>query len=237
MAQRTASFLNAAGGSQADLLFVEWSDRDSGSGLRPWWDDTNRQLPRPSRAILWENALSRAAGKRLILWQIPCGNLALNNTVNHYQDNRAAYAFHHPRDLANAGVFAVLFGGGTSEMTQPSTDGGFIQAQGKIAYDPPAAPTGVSAGAVNGPSVVLHWTENTEPDLWGYELTYARAGVSYTLDVYRANTFTLVLPDPATWNISVRAYDAQGRLGAASASVAATTTVAAARATLPLVVR
>ena len=112
MGQRTAAFIDAMGGAQSDLLVAEWSDRDAGSGLRPWWDDTNLTLPRPTRAILWENALSAAAHKRLMLWQMPVGNMSLDNTCDHYRDNRAAYAFQHPRDLFDAGVFAVLFGGG-----------------------------------------------------------------------------------------------------------------------------
>jgi len=49
------------------------------------------------RAVLWENALSTAGGKRLVLWQVPAGNMNLDNTCDHYQDNRAAYAFRHPR--------------------------------------------------------------------------------------------------------------------------------------------
>ena len=48
MAQRTAAFIDAMGGAQSDLLVVEWSNRDAGSGLRPWWDDTDRESPRPS---------------------------------------------------------------------------------------------------------------------------------------------------------------------------------------------
>ena len=35
MGQRTAAFIDAMGGAQADLLVVEWSDRDAGSGLAP----------------------------------------------------------------------------------------------------------------------------------------------------------------------------------------------------------
>lgn len=238
IAKRIAGFLGASGGNQADLLFVEWSDRDAGSSLRPWWDDTNRQLPRPSRAILWENALSAASGKRLILWQVPCGNMSLNNTTNHYQDNRVAYAFRHPRDLVDTGVIAVLFGGGTGEMTQPSTDGGFIQAQGKIAYDPPAAPTGLGVLNANGPTATILWNENSEPDLWGYRVSYSRTGgPTYTLDARRANATVLVLPDIGTWTVSVSAYDAQNRVGPASAAVNVTTTVAAVRVNLPMIAR
>jgi hypothetical protein len=42
MANRTAAFIDAMGGAQADLLVVEWSDWDAGSVLRPWWDDCER---------------------------------------------------------------------------------------------------------------------------------------------------------------------------------------------------
>ncbi len=95
-AGQVAAFIDAMGGAQSDLLIVEWSDRDAGSGLRPWWDDQDQNPPRPTRAILWENALSHASGKRLLLWQMPVGNMSLNNTCDHYQDNRAAYLFNHP---------------------------------------------------------------------------------------------------------------------------------------------
>ena len=228
IAQRTAAFIDAMGGVQADLLVVEWSDRDAGSGLRPWWDDTNHDLPRPSRAVLWENALAAASGKPLILWQVPAGNMALDNTCNHYQDNRAAYAFSHPRDLVDAGVIAVLFGGGATCMTAPSTDGGFIAAQGAIAYDPPAAPAGLAAGAASGPAVPLRWNESGEPDIWGYRVSYrpAAGGSTVTLDVGRANATTLVLPRAGSWRVSVAAYDAMGQLGPASAEIVVTTTVA-----------
>lgn len=196
LAQRTAKFINAMGGTQADLFFVEWSDRDSGctdlpecQSPRPWWDDTNRTVPRVSRAVLWENALSAAAGKRLILWQVPAGNMSLDDTCNHYRDNRPAYAFRHPRDLYEAGVIAVLFGGGAACSTQPSTDGGFIQSQGDIAYDPPAQPTGLSAGTAVGPTVPLRWNENSEPDLWGYRVSYTPVGggTSFTVNLGPAN--------------------------------------------------
>jgi hypothetical protein len=227
------------GGAQADLLFVEWSDRDSGSGLRPWWDDTNRQLPNPGRAILWANALSARAGKRLILWQVPCGNMALDNTPTHYQDNRPAYAFSHPRDLMDAGIIAVLFGGGTGEMTSPSTDGGFIAAQGGIAYAPPAAPTGLASLGVSGPTAALRWDENTEPDLWGYRVTYRRpdGSQSAAIDLRRANAASIVLPDVGEWRVSVAAYDAQGRLSPSSATISLTIDQAPEKVFLPVVRR
>lgn len=239
MAQRTAAFIGAMGGDQADLWFVEWSDRDSGSGLRPWWDATDRTLPRPTRALLWEHALSAAAGKRLILWQVPSGNMSLDNTPQHYQDNRAAYAFSHPRELADAGVIGVLFGGGDGNATEPSTDGGFIAAHGAIAYAPPAAPSGLAVSTVTGPTVALYWNPNGEEDLWGYRISYqpTGGGPASSTDIVRATQSSILLPRAGSWRITIAAYDAMGRLGPSSAAVTATTTSNASQVVVPLVRR
>ncbi|KPV49871.1 hypothetical protein SE17_30180, partial [Kouleothrix aurantiaca] len=235
MARSTAAFLQAMGGDRADLLFVEWSDRDSGSGLRPWWDTTNLNLPRPTRAVLWENALAAAAHRRLMLWQVPAGNMNLNNTCDHYQDNRAAYLFSHPRDAYDSGVLAVMFGGGASCMTSPATDGGFIAAQGAIAYNAPAAPSGLAVLGSAGATVTLRWNENTEPDRAGYRLRYQQgSGAAGTLDFSRANRATLLRPSAGSWQISVAALDAMGRASAFSAPVSANTTAGAARVLVPV---
>jgi hypothetical protein len=239
MGQRTAAFIDAMGGAQADLLVVEWSDRDAGSGLRPWWDDSDRELPRPTRAILWENALSQASHKRLLLWQVPVGNQMLDNTCEHYQDNRAAYAFAHPRDLFDAGVIGVLFGGGAGCMTQVWTDGGFVASQGAVAYAAPSAPGGLVAESPTGPLVALRWDESGEPDLWGYRILYQRSpgGVQYVIDVGRRNAFTLLLPLSGDWEIRVAALDAMGNESLASTPVLVTTTTDAKSLYLPLLAR
>ena len=238
MARSTAAFLQAMGGDRADLLFVEWSDRDSGSGLRPWWDTTNLGLPRPTRAVLWENALAAAAHKRLMLWQVPAGNMNLNNTCDHYQDNRAAYLFGHARDAYDSGVIAVMFGGGASCMTSPATDGGFIAAQGAIAYSSPGAPSGLAVLGSAGAAVTLRWDENAEPDLAGYRLRYQQGGgAAGTLDLSRGNSATLLLPSAGSWQISVAALDAMGRASTFSAPVSASTTAGAARVLVPVALR
>jgi hypothetical protein len=223
MGKDTANFIDAMGGDKSDALIVEWSDRDAGTGLRPWWDDQDQKLPRPTRAILWENALSRQSGKRLFLWQIPVGNMAQNNTCDHYQDNRAAYAFSHPRDLFDAGVMGLIFGGGMSCMTGVKTDGGFVAAQGAIAYAAPAAPTGLSAGGVMGGVLPLSWTENSEPDLWGYQVVLQPSfgGSSITINARRRNSVALLLPAAGSWTIRLRAYDAMGNLSPLSDAVTA----------------
>jgi hypothetical protein len=227
------------GGAQADLLVVEWSDRDAGSGQRPWWDDADQETPRPARAILWENTLSQAAHKRLLLWQLPVGNQSLDNTCEHYQDNRAAYAFAHPRDLFDAGVIGVLFGGGAACMTQVWTDGGFVAAQGAIAYAAPAAPGGLAITSSSGPSVAVSWDENDEPDLWGYRILYRRSpgGGQYVLDVGRRNAYTLLLPQSGTWEMRAAAIDAMGNVSQPSTPVMVTTTVDAKSIYLPTAAR
>jgi hypothetical protein len=239
MAQRTAAFIDAMGGAQADLLVVEWSDRDAGSGLRPWWDDSDQETPRPTRAILWENALSQAAQKRLLLWQVPVGNMALDNTCEHFQDNRAAYAFTHPRDLFDAGVVGVLFGGAATCMTEVWTDGGFVAAQGAITYADPAAPGGLAIIGSAGPTVALRWDDNDEPDLWGYRLLYRRnpGGAQHAVEVGMRNAYTLLLPLSGDWELRVAAIDAMGNVSLPSPPVVATITVDAKSINLPMVAR
>jgi len=224
MAQRTAAFIDAMGGAEADLLAIEWSDRDAGRGIRPWWDDLDRSLPRPTRAILWENALGAAADKRLLLWQVPLGNMSLDNSPQHYQDNRLAYLFHHPRDVFDAGIVGVLFGGGDGESTQPATDGGFLAAQGAIAYAPPATPAGLAVDGISGPSVGLHWNENTEPDLWRYRVFIepASGGGTMVTNTGPRNATELLLP-AGEWHLRVQACDAMNHCSTPSTPVTAIT--------------
>jgi hypothetical protein len=239
MGRSTAAFIDAMGGDRADLLVVEWSDRDAGSGLRPWWDDTDQTVPRPTRAILWENALSQAAQKCLLLWQMPVGNMGLDNTCDHYQDNRAAYVFNHPRDLFDAGVIGVLFGGGAACMTQVDTDDGFVASQGAIAYASPATPMNLSARGVSGYNVPLRWDENSEPDFWKYRILYQEIalGLAYSLDVGRRNAFDLFLPRSGGWEIRLQAVDAMGNVSPPSAPIQVVTSSDAMSVFLPVIVR
>ncbi|MEJ5203549.1 MAG: hypothetical protein WHV66_15105, partial [Anaerolineales bacterium] len=78
--QRTAGFMVKMGADRADLITVEWSDRDAGRGIRPWWDDQDTQLPRPNRAIFWAHLMGKSLNKRLLLWQVPVGNMSLDDT-------------------------------------------------------------------------------------------------------------------------------------------------------------
>jgi len=156
-----------------------------------------------------------------------------------------AYAFSHPRDLYEAGVAAILFGGGAGCSTRPATDGGFLAAQGKIAYNLPVTVTGLSVGSVTGSAVVsgsvaaLRWDENVEPDSWGYRLRYAPSGraASGAVTVNGANSASLLLPSAGTWRIEAAAFDAMGQVGPYSPPVTVTALLDAERVWLPLILK
>lgn len=213
MAQRTGDFIMAMGGTQADLIIVEWSDRDAGSGIRPWWDDSDSILPRPNRAILWENALSNQTDKRLLLWQVPCGNMSLSNEPGYYRDNRSAYAFQHTAELQQAGVSGLLFGPGDGNQAAASRDNGYIQAQGAVFYAIPSTPAGLNLVSVDGPVATVTWNSGPEPDIQGYRLMYRTlpAGKVYYLDA-RRKTSERILLATGDWSIRAQSYDLLGQL-------------------------
>ena len=39
--------------------------------------------------------MAEPAGKPVVLWQVPMGNMAQNNTTNHYQDDKVDWFFAH----------------------------------------------------------------------------------------------------------------------------------------------
>jgi hypothetical protein len=126
LAIRAATFYTSLG-ANFDLVFTDVADRDAafkqyvyGDGGASWWDPTDFQ-----NSARFLGKFATTTGKRLVIWQIPLGNtrmLAQNNTWGHYQDNRAetllgattAAALTAYRD---AGVVALLFGGGASGVT------------------------------------------------------------------------------------------------------------------------
>jgi hypothetical protein len=68
--------------------------------------------------------MSEAVGKPIVLWQIPLGNMAQNNTLNHYKDDKVDWFFGHMSQVADAHVAGLLFGPGQQEQTSVDTDGG-----------------------------------------------------------------------------------------------------------------
>jgi hypothetical protein len=127
-AKKTAAFLAACGGSDADYVVVETSDRDAGyyqsQGRNTWWDATNATLPDFAQDFAWVKALTEALGKPALYWQGPLGNASQNDTPNHWKDNRVDYFFGHMNELAAAHVVGAAFGAGAGDQTTPESDGG-----------------------------------------------------------------------------------------------------------------
>jgi hypothetical protein len=123
---RVATFFNSLGANY-DLLFSEFSDRDAafkqfqyGDGGAAWWNDNDFRRNR-----IYLSRIGTNTGKRFVMWQIPQGNTkmrAMNNTWNHYQDNRTEWFFDEParsrlNEYISIGVIAFLFGRGADGAT------------------------------------------------------------------------------------------------------------------------
>jgi hypothetical protein len=126
LAGRAAAFYTSLA-ADFGIAFAEFSDRDSsfyqyvyGDGGQHWWDAEDFR-----RSARFLGGFSTAAGKKIVMWQIPLGNTkmrAQNNTTGHYQDNRPEWLLNEPSrshlaTYRDAGVVAYLFGGGASGTT------------------------------------------------------------------------------------------------------------------------
>lgn len=127
LARRAATFERSLR-ADFDVIFTDWSDADAGfkqhvwgDGGASWW--RARDLARSARFLA---TVSRATGRRIVVWQVPLGNTrmrAMNDTWGHYRDNRVQLLLEgaagraNLRRLARAGVIGVLFGGGQDGNT------------------------------------------------------------------------------------------------------------------------
>lgn len=139
VAQKTAAFLVACGEASADFVVVETSDCDAGyyqvvEMQNRWWDATNATLPDFHQDFAYVTALTEALKVPALYWQTPFGNTALDNTNQHYQDNRVDYFFANMGELAAAHAVGAAFGAGASACTTPETDGGNFVAKAKAYY-------------------------------------------------------------------------------------------------------
>ena len=135
-AAQTVAFLKECGAADADFIGVETSDRDAGyyqivEHTNHWWDATNQSLPNFHQAFSWAKAISEGLLRPNLFWQTPLGNLSLNNTAQHYQDNRVDYFFGHLDELIAAHSLGMFFGAGAGDQTNPATDGGNMLNQAK----------------------------------------------------------------------------------------------------------
>lgn len=124
-AQALASFMNALGAGATDFVATDPSDRDAGwyevVDNKPyvWWDDQKF-----AAYLAWSKTLSEAVGKPGVMWQVPLGNMSMDNTYQHYKDNKVDYLFSRIDDVAAAHVAGLLFGSGDTPQTHIDSDGG-----------------------------------------------------------------------------------------------------------------
>jgi hypothetical protein len=132
-ARRTADFLVAAGAGCSDLLVVDLSDRDAAwyqtQGRNSWLDPTDAALPTFAQAFAWSRALADRAGKAVLWWQVPVGNMSLSNTCGAWQDDKLDYFFDHPDRVVGSGAVGMAFGSGATCQTSGETDGGHLSAR------------------------------------------------------------------------------------------------------------
>jgi hypothetical protein len=141
---QSAAFFTALG-ADLDVLFGETLDRDSGyaqviDGETDLWFQAVDYL---NLHVYFAN-LSQNYNRRIILWQTPIGNTLMqscNNSWGHYQSNQAEWFLGGPTatnldDFADAGVIAILFGGGQSGDTAASdADADDVTNPGPIAFN------------------------------------------------------------------------------------------------------
>jgi hypothetical protein len=127
LAARSARFYRALH-VRFDLVFNDVTDRDAGfyqvveGNPRTAWGPAD--FARHRRYIA---TFTRMTHVPVVLWQLPLGNTTLDNTWDHFRDNRVQWWLGdraHMRAEQAAGVVGLLFGGGADGTTSPRTDGG-----------------------------------------------------------------------------------------------------------------
>jgi hypothetical protein len=115
-----------------DLVFNDVTDRDAGfyqhveGNPRTWWGPED--FVRHDRYIA---GFTRRTHTAVVLWQLPVGDTRLNDTWDHYRDNRLQWwlgpgSTAHLRTTRDSGVIGLLFGAGAAGNTTPQSDGGFF---------------------------------------------------------------------------------------------------------------
>ncbi|MEJ2064443.1 MAG: RICIN domain-containing protein [Reinekea sp.] len=122
------AFNKALGAGKGDYIGIGAADRDAAwaeikrKNSTYWWDD----------AAFWrflkyaKTTSEKINNKPIVVWQIPLGNAAQNNTNNHWKDNKVQYFFDNIYSVADAHIAALLFGDGHGEQTNIKTDGGYL---------------------------------------------------------------------------------------------------------------
>ncbi|MFD9354711.1 RICIN domain-containing protein [Streptomyces sp. NPDC060031] len=114
------------GAQNADFLVADVSDRDAGWYAQPAHGgyDNFWTAQKATAQLGFYKTMAESVGKPVVLWQIPVGNMAQNNTLNHYKDDKVDWFFAHMDQVAKAHIAGLLFGAGHGEQTSVETDGG-----------------------------------------------------------------------------------------------------------------
>jgi hypothetical protein len=117
-----------------DLIFNDVTDRDAGfyrvieGNPRTAWGPADFH-----HHDAYIAGFVRRVRVPVVLWQLPLGDSFLNDTWDHFRDNRlqwwlgsGARGRMHLRATERAGVIGLLFGGGADGTTSATTDGGLF---------------------------------------------------------------------------------------------------------------
>jgi len=143
LARKAAAFYRSLG-TRFDLVFGEFSDRDSGFKQHiygqprrdAWWTPADF-----ARHVRFLARFHQRVRRPIFLWQIPLGNTALPDTWGSFRDNRPQWLLgkgsgRHRAAYRRAGVRALLFGGGADGTTSERTDGGWFLRHARAFYGP-----------------------------------------------------------------------------------------------------
>jgi hypothetical protein len=131
LAAKSASFYVSLH-AHFDLVFNDVTDRDAGfyqvieGNPHTWWGPADFH-----RHDVYTAGFVRRTHTPIVLWQLPLGDTKLNNTWDHFRDNRVQWwladrSGSHLRATRDAGVIGLLFGGGADGTTSADTDGGLF---------------------------------------------------------------------------------------------------------------
>ncbi len=128
LAAKSAAFYESLH-TRFDLVFNDVTDRDAGfykvieGNPRTAWGPADFR-----RHDAYIAGFTRRTRTPVVLWQLPLGNTTLNNTWDHFRDNRVQWwlgngSAPHLATTRDSGVVGLLFGGGADGTTSPQTDG------------------------------------------------------------------------------------------------------------------
>lgn len=138
-AAQSAAFYNALH-AKFDVAFEDFSDRDAGFYEKVEGNPNTWFTPGDfHRHLLYGATFVKLTGLRMVPWQIPLGNMSLDDTWGHYRDNRVEWLLGeggraHLRAYVAAGYVGFLFGGGADGTTSAQTDGGYFYKAAQAYY-------------------------------------------------------------------------------------------------------